>query len=85
MSAEIGKGYRQTVFTRHAPTLMDIIAQFDAEFDELLQKQAVSRSESRRHSIGVIEGEIATVTARLRAQSVKKPREAEHRRTEVRR
>jgi len=74
VSAEVGKGYRQTVFTRHAPTLMDKIAEFDAEFDELLRKQGVSRSESRRHAIGVIEAEIAKVSAGLEAQSIKRPR-----------
>ena len=78
VSAEIGKGYRQTVFTRHAPTLMDKIAQFDAEFDELLLEQGVSRLQSRRHAIGVIERVIANVSDELEAHSIKKPRALVH-------
>lgn len=36
VSAEVGKGYRQTIFTRHGPTVMSKLDHFDTEFEELL-------------------------------------------------
>jgi len=56
VSAEVGKGYRQTIFTRHAPTVMARAAQFDEEFDELLALRKVKPLESRRWAIEQITG-----------------------------
>lgn len=58
VSAHIGSGYFQTIFTRHAPTVLDAIAQFDEEFSELLQDNGTRPQASRRTSIRAIEKEI---------------------------
>jgi hypothetical protein len=50
VSAEVGKGYRQTIFTRHAPTVMAKLDNFDAEFAELLPS-GVDACDSRRWAI----------------------------------
>ncbi|MCL4694823.1 MAG: TIR domain-containing protein [Candidatus Hydrogenedentes bacterium] len=55
LAGEGGRGYRQTVFTRHAPTVMEKLDVFDAEFDELLSAVKVKPEESRRWAIGVLE------------------------------
>ncbi|MFA6931276.1 MAG: toll/interleukin-1 receptor domain-containing protein [Lentisphaeria bacterium] len=36
VSAAIGKGYRHTIFTRHAPTVRAILEEFDADFKSRL-------------------------------------------------
>lgn len=36
VSATLGKGYRQTIFTRHAPTISDHINEFDRQFEYAL-------------------------------------------------
>jgi hypothetical protein len=35
MVRRIGEGYRQTVFTRHAPTALRLVRKFDAQIDDL--------------------------------------------------
>ncbi|MBN2451360.1 MAG: toll/interleukin-1 receptor domain-containing protein [Lentisphaeria bacterium] len=37
VSAAIGRGYRHTIFTRHAPTVMAAADEFDQEFESLLK------------------------------------------------
>lgn len=37
--ATLDKGYSQTIFTRHAPTVRNKIIQFDRQFDKMLAKQ----------------------------------------------
>ena len=37
VSAAVGKGYRHTIFTRHAPTVRAALDEFDEEFNSLLQ------------------------------------------------
>jgi hypothetical protein len=54
-----GSGYRQTIFTRHAPTIMEKLRNFDDEFDELLGAVRVKPVDSRRWAIEVIEKTIA--------------------------
>jgi hypothetical protein len=53
-----GKGYYQTIFTRHGPSLKERIANFDSEFRELIAEAKTSPGESRRRAIEVLEGEI---------------------------
>jgi hypothetical protein len=70
--AELGKGYRQTTFTRHAPTIMEKIANFDAEFDELLSRHNGSRTDSRREALVVLEQEIAALQRKITAPQGRK-------------
>lgn len=63
-SAVIGKGYYQTIFTRHAPWVTERIADFDAEFNELLAAAKVEPHASRLHAIRRIEREIRRPPAR---------------------
>src|ERR1043166_2734031 len=58
-----GRGYRQTIFTRHAPTIMEKLGNFDAEFDELLGAAGVKHVDSRRWAIEMLEKAIAETTA----------------------
>jgi hypothetical protein len=51
ISADINKGYRHTVFTRHAPSIRDRIEGFDQEFEELLQEPENEACSTR---VGVI-------------------------------
>jgi hypothetical protein len=59
MNAQIGKGYFQTIFTRHAPTVIDALEAFDEEFDELLKTAGVSPRNSRSWAIRRLEEEMA--------------------------
>ena len=54
-----GRGFRQTIFTRHAPSIMKKIYDFDAEFKELLKIAGVKPLDSRSRAIDVIEKIIA--------------------------
>ncbi|MFH1198526.1 MAG: toll/interleukin-1 receptor domain-containing protein [bacterium] len=58
-----GAGYRQTIFTRHAPTIIEKLSEFDAEFDELLKKAKVKKEDSRRWAIEMIENIIADISS----------------------
>ncbi len=49
-----GKGYQQTIFTRHAPTIMEKIDAFDAELNEILSSAKVKPIDSRIWAIRVI-------------------------------
>ncbi|MEW6210415.1 MAG: toll/interleukin-1 receptor domain-containing protein [Acidobacteriota bacterium] len=51
VSASIGKGYRQTIFTRHAPSMRGKIELFDQEFEEQLQREKWTARSSRREAI----------------------------------
>ena len=42
-----GKGYRQTIFTHHAPTVRSKMESFDFELRHLLQKQDIDPDSSR--------------------------------------
>ena len=55
VSAEIGRGYRQTIFTRHAPTINTRIELFDEEFDALLKRKEIRAEDSTKHAIEEIE------------------------------
>jgi hypothetical protein len=62
--AVLGKGYYQTIFTRHAALVRKRIADFDSEFDELLelegkrQGRQITPEDSRAYAMEVIAREI---------------------------
>ena len=61
--AKRGTGYLQTVFTRHAPTLMSKIEAFDEEFAGLLDLHGWTRKGSRRAAIRLIQRRIQALRA----------------------
>ncbi len=64
-----GEGYRHTNFTRHAPTIAKIIADFDRRFAQHLG--GVPTLRSRKNAIDEIERQIARVSAVLVERSGK--------------
>jgi hypothetical protein len=78
VSAKMGQGYRQTIFTRHAPTLLTKIEDFDQEFDDLLRQWKWRRRDSRRLAmreirkiIAEVEGEIAKAMPEAAAEQAR--------------
>jgi hypothetical protein len=55
VSGSITQGYRQTIFTCHAPSMQSRIELFDQEFEELLQKKGWTAETSRVRAIKDIE------------------------------
>jgi hypothetical protein len=49
------KGFKQTIFTRHAPTVQRFINSFDDEINDLLKEQKVSAEESKNYAINQLE------------------------------
>ncbi|MEW6533595.1 MAG: toll/interleukin-1 receptor domain-containing protein [Thermodesulfobacteriota bacterium] len=62
VSAELGKGYKQTIFTRHAPTVRSRIEAFDREIAELLDEQRVEG----KSSVQVVTEEIEKILAGIK-------------------
>lgn len=68
--AVLGKGYYQTIFTRHAALVRKRTADFDSEFDELLalesesQKRRIAPEESRSYAMEIIAREFAQLPNR---------------------
>lgn len=56
ISASIGQGYRQTIFTRHAPSMRSRIELFDQEFDELIDDLGWEAKSSKNSAITTING-----------------------------
>jgi len=54
VSAAIGKGYRHTIFTRHAPSVKNAMEEFDEEFSALL-KTGWTLENCRMKTIDVLE------------------------------
>jgi hypothetical protein len=54
VAAAAGRGYYQTIFTRHAPSIQTRIAEFDEEFKRILGE--VDPKESRQQAIEQIAG-----------------------------
>jgi hypothetical protein len=65
----MGRGYQQTNFTRHAPTIMNKIENFDAEFDQILDAAGTSRTDSRKIAMKVLEDLISKAYSELRETS----------------
>ena len=59
VSGTAGRGYKQTIFCRHAPTVMKKIQEFDGQFKELLDKRGWSADTSRLASIALLENILA--------------------------
>jgi hypothetical protein len=55
VSAVIGQGYRATIFTKHAPSMLGKIELFDREFEERLESSGWTIEDSRSRAIGEIE------------------------------
>jgi hypothetical protein len=58
-----GRGFKQTIFTRHAPAIMEKICNFDTEFNELLNTVNVRNVDSRQWAINIIRNKITEATA----------------------
>jgi hypothetical protein len=63
MTAISGKGYYQTIFTRHAPSIRKRTALFDAEFSQILREAGVAPQDSRQHAVEEITREIEKIAA----------------------
>jgi hypothetical protein len=62
---DLEKGYRQTIFTRHAPTVGDDVAEFDAQFDQFLMQNPWPRAASeRRGAIEYLQAELSNLELR---------------------
>lgn len=61
ISGKIGDGYRQTIFTRHAPTIAGMIDEFDRRFSQTLH--GLPAAKSRKYAIGEIERRIVELDA----------------------
>jgi hypothetical protein len=60
-SVSMRRKYRQTILTRHAPTVATRVKDFDAEFNESLEEAGVKPSESRGRCVGLIDEEISNI------------------------
>jgi hypothetical protein len=72
-SVSMRREYRQTIFTRHAPTVADKITGFDTEFYELLEDAGVNAADSRRRCLDLIDEEIRAIEGK---PALKPPGEA---------
>jgi len=54
ISAALGKGYQQTIFTRHAPTVRKRIDLFDQEIEDLLKARGIKSESSKEAAIAEI-------------------------------
>ncbi len=61
VSGRMGDGYRQTIFTRHAPTIARMIDEFDRRFTQTLH--GLPAAKSRKYAIAEIERRIAELDA----------------------
>ena len=62
VSASLGRGYRQTIFTRHAPTILKRIHSFDEELDTLLARQNINPDNSVLVAIQEIKKRLADIS-----------------------
>jgi hypothetical protein len=58
-----GAGYRQTIFTRHAPSMQRRVEEFDAELYRLLEEAGVPAGQSRVAAIASIDRVLAELGA----------------------
>jgi len=59
ISPRKGRGYLQTVFSRHAPTVLEKMEQFDEEFEESLRDFVRDGRSSRDLAIEAIDRELS--------------------------
>ncbi|HEU4835744.1 MAG TPA: TIR domain-containing protein [Pyrinomonadaceae bacterium] len=60
LTPQPGADYRQTSFTRHAPTVLKWLRDFDQELESILQTAKVTPTESRRMAIARIKVQLQT-------------------------
>ena len=63
IAAPRGQGYMQTIFTRHAPSMLIRTELFDQRCDELLEEKGWTRQDSRPNAIAEIRRTISEVQA----------------------
>jgi len=51
MSPSFGRGYQQTIINRHAPSVLDIVQEFDRDFDDLMATNKVNDDNCREVAI----------------------------------
>jgi hypothetical protein len=68
VSAIVGQGYFQTIFTRHAATIQEKIANFDSEFQELLVDNHTEPQESRVKAMEIIAEQIEDATRKASSE-----------------
>jgi hypothetical protein len=62
-SASVSQGYRQTIFTRHAPSMASRIDLFESEFRALLAARGWTEATSRQAALELIEANVAKLQA----------------------
>lgn len=58
ISASIGTGIRQTIYTRHAPSIQSLIESFDEEFGQHLKDLGVTAEDSVPASLEILNREL---------------------------
>jgi hypothetical protein len=61
VSATIGKGIRQTIFTRHAPSIKSKLEMFDKEMEELIKNRARSTKKSKKYAVQCLSDILASI------------------------
>jgi hypothetical protein len=61
VSASLGAGYRQTIFTRHAPSMQTRIDLFDREFADLLTEMGCRPEDSKNEAMKLLEKTVAQI------------------------
>jgi len=84
VSARLGQGYRQTIFTRHAPSLLARIEAFDLEFDQLLTEKGWTPASSRRKAMGELQTLINELEKEIEAKKAKREARSRSRRAQAR-
>jgi hypothetical protein len=69
VSASPGRGYLQTIFTRHAPSIQEKIELFDHEFKELLQSSGWKSASSKGEAVNTIKEIIVDLKSKSKGQA----------------
>jgi hypothetical protein len=59
VSAVVGQGYRQTIFTKHAPSMLSKLEVFDQEFDQYIEDSGWKAESSRTRAFSVLQEVVA--------------------------
>ena len=76
VSGAMMQGYRQTIFTRHAPTVQSKIELFDQEFADCLKAKGWTPRRSRTLAISTLQRLIRSLERKLRARERKRKSKA---------
>ncbi|HXU39478.1 MAG TPA: toll/interleukin-1 receptor domain-containing protein [Blastocatellia bacterium] len=76
-SATVAQGYKQTIFTRHAPTVQRKIDYFDQEFEGLLTELGWTPRTSRERAIKLLKDEIRKARKAMRNPASSKAKDSE--------